>query len=178
MFAEHSPSACSTRQVGAGAERSRERWGQLASMLRQARIFACRYPVLSHGRNLRRLARGPLAVAPFVNKVEAMGTALEAEIESVGFRSLPPACLDETLAPEQAVLTRFVGSRMMRGKIARTGERWTWHFVLDTETPHEGCGGEAADYEHARAALLERLSILHVAVVSRTSLGRNIRSAP
>jgi hypothetical protein len=94
--------------------------------------------------------------------------SLREEVESEAFRGLPQASLDESLAPELAVLTRFTAGRMLRGKIERDGERWVWHFVLDTQCPHDGVAGIATSYELARMQMNESLRSFHVSILPRT----------
>jgi hypothetical protein len=74
-----------------------------------------------------------------------------------------PAILDETGAPEVAVLTRISGSRMLRGKIEHRGTEWVWHFVLDSD-PTDRRQGTAHAYEVARESVLEALAALGVQV--------------
>ena len=77
-----------------------------------------------------------------------------------------PAILDETNAPSVAVLSRFTGTRMLRGKIELQTRDWAWHFVLDTN-PSEICRGSAASYEGARQRLVEALAAVGVPVQLR-----------
>lgn len=86
-----------------------------------------------------------------------------------------PATLDETGAPELAVLTRISGSRMLRGKIEHAGTEWVWHFVLDTN-PVDSRRGSAAAYDEARQRLLESLSALGVQVRFRRDSKPPVRS--
>ena len=90
------------------------------------------------------------------------------EISSEVYQALPPAELDESRAPDYAILTRFTGSHMLRGRIEHAGERWAWHFVLDTDTPHEGCAGVADSYDVARLQMLNKLRSFHVRVSLRS----------
>jgi hypothetical protein len=94
---------------------------------------------------------------------EPLSAVLE-ETRSEGFRTLSPAVLDETHAPDFSVLTRFTGSRMLRGKIVRSEDGWRWHFVLDTEARHEGTEGLAPSYELAKRELCDALAAFHVAL--------------
>jgi hypothetical protein len=86
------------------------------------------------------------------------------ETQSEEFRTLPPARLDETRAPEVAILTRFRGALLLRGKIERVHDHWDWHFVLDTTAPHAGTFGQASTYDLARMQLLRALADFHVRI--------------
>src|SRR3954447_24060591 len=92
---------------------------------------------------------------------ESLSSVLD-ETRSDNFRPLPPAVLDESHAPDFAVLTRFTAARMLRGKIVRSEDDWSWHFVLDTEVRHDGTVGAASSYELAKLDLREALAGFHV----------------
>jgi hypothetical protein len=98
---------------------------------------------------------------------EPISSLLE-ETQSETFRALPPAVLDESHAPDFAVLTRFTGPRMLRGKIVRATEGWRWHFVLDTVVRHEGTAGVAESYERAKSDLTQALAGFQVRLQLRT----------
>lgn len=88
------------------------------------------------------------------------------EFDTAAFRNLPPATLDESRAPELAVLSRFTEGRMLRGRIERQGDQFSWHFVLDTAAVHVGKGQEPS-YELARARLCAALRAHNVTLTSR-----------
>jgi hypothetical protein len=95
------------------------------------------------------------------------------EVQHESFRERPAAVLDESKAPDLAVLTRFSEKRMLRGSIKQARELWLWEFVLDTEAPHEGCQGVAASYEEARAQLAANLAQFNVALECRSTPSRS-----
>lgn len=99
--------------------------------------------------------------------IEPLSSVLE-ETRTEAFRTLPPAVLDESHAPDFAVLTRFTDARMLRGKIVAAEDGWRWHFVLDTKVRHEGTAGLAPSYEFAKLELRQALAGFQVAVRVRT----------
>lgn len=78
-----------------------------------------------------------------------------------------PAVLDESKAPHTAVVSRFCGGQMLRGKIEQVADEWTWHFVLDRATNHDRSSGAALSYEQARGDLTAALARFDVPLARR-----------